>query len=154
MSAIGLAVNQIALATTTYGTTTPDANGYITGIRYPGISLDASGQRVIQSPFLATTFPRKEGGPIPPTVTGTLFLVATSVDAFIADVRTYTSLRKFSFVDNGIEKYIWVYSGDVKSWPALAPGGIALLYRDVHFTFTAYKTQVYKSADDTVLWGG
>jgi hypothetical protein len=153
MTALGLAANQIALATTTYGTTTPDGNGYKEGIRHPGITLEALGQRVIQDPFLCTTFPRKEGGPLPPIVTGTLFLGNSSVDGFISDARNYQTLRKLSFVDNGTEKYIWVYSGDVQSWPPLAEGGIAMLYRDVRFSFIAFRSQVYKAQDDSVLWG-
>jgi hypothetical protein len=154
MGALSLAANQFALATTVYGSASVDSNGALVGLQHPGILIDATGQRVEHQLALATTWPRKELGPVPPTCSGVYVCANANVHTFIGAVRSYATLRKLSFVNAGVEVYVYVYSGDANEWPALAAGGIASGYLAIRFSFRACKTQVYKASDDSVLWGG
>ena len=140
MAALGLAANQIALAAVTY-----------TGLR-DQVTIDATGVRMEHAVSSSTTWPRKELGSQPPVVSGTILLANASIVAFIADVRSSAS-RKLSFIFAGVECYVYVYSGDVSTFTPLDRGGVAAGYQDVAFSFGAYQTKVFKSSDDSVLWG-
>jgi hypothetical protein len=143
-----LAREAIKLGSTTYGdhTATP-----VSGLQQS--VMPPMNRTIIQHECpLALSWPQKDLGPIPPTITGTILLYETAVHAFLADVAVGTAERKLYWVDSGVEVYAWVRSGVAQRvrWGE----GFSSQWQWVTFTFIATKTAVYKASDDSVLWGG
>lgn len=143
-----LAREAIKLGSTTYGDHSADP---VSGLDQ---SLTPAADRMIiqhECP-LSLTWPQKDLGPLPPTISGRILLYETAVHGFIADVGNGAVERKLYWVDSGVEVYAWVRSG-LAARERLG-SGLSSQWQLVTFSFIATKTTVHKAADSTVLWGG
>lgn len=137
-----LAWNEIGIGTTKYGD--------LVELMPPGITRSRL-QHVAPN---ATTFPTKELGYLPMSLTGVMQITAASVDEFVIAVATGTAERRISWMLGAVELYGFAYSGD--TGPALqvlnAYGSATRIYR-VPFSFTLSRSIVYIATTDAALWG-
>jgi hypothetical protein len=115
-------------------------------------------QRIVVSPPNSTTFPTKEMGYTPTTLSGKFNkLSGTEVTTLIAVIATGTAERKITFMLGGVECYGYAYSGNPGTRVCVNSTGLPTAsdrQYELSFSFPLSRSKIYKASDDSTLWGG
>ncbi len=142
MGAIGLTEGQVGIGSTAYSA--------LRAITLPPFTRN----RIVHVTANSTTFPVKSLGHVPGTVSGTMLITGASVDEFVTAAHGATTETKFSFMWAGAEHYVYVSGGgDITALTCLNPYGTATRQYEVGFSFQLSRSKLYKSSDDSVVWG-
>jgi len=141
MAALGIVAGELGISSTKY-----------TALQT--LSFPAQGRQRLQHVCsLSTSFPTKELGYVPASLSGVMLRPATGVDTFVAAVLTGTGERRISFLFEGAEVYVYAWSGDITEITYLKPWDTGNSPCRVGFSFPLSRSQLYKASDDSVLWG-
>lgn len=140
MATLGVTFGQIGIASTKYGD--------LREFHLPPLQRNYL-QHVTSA---STTFPTKNLGYVPSTLSGVMQITAASVDEFVTAVTAGTE-TKVSFLLGATEYCVYGY-GTIDSIECINVYGSATRTYLVGFSFTLSRSKVYVAATGATFWGG